>query len=125
MLSYKPIKHELYRDFQSLLVSNHEWKDLLIDFITRLPILTNWKGDSYNLISVIVYWLIKIIYYKSILVIINIPKPAIIILDIVFWHHSLPDLIITNKNYLFILKFWFLLCYFFDIKYKISIVFYF
>lgn len=40
-------------------------------------------------------------------------------------YYDLLNLIITNKNLLFILKFYLLLCYFIKINYKISIIFYF
>ena len=35
-----------------------------MDFVTGLPILINWKRNSYNSILVIVDWLIKMAYYK-------------------------------------------------------------
>ena len=56
------------------------------------------------------------IYYKPIKVIINIPKLVEVIFNKVIWHHSLFNLIISNKNLLFILKSWLLLYYFFNIK---------
>ena len=40
-LALKTIRHKPYGDLQSLLVPTHGWKDLLIDFITSLPILTD------------------------------------------------------------------------------------
>ena len=53
-LGSKAVKHKPYRDLQSLLVPTHQWKDLAIDFVTGLLISTNWKGDSYDSILVIV-----------------------------------------------------------------------
>ena len=40
-LSSKKVRHKPYGDLQSLSVSTYWWKDLLIDFVTRLPISTN------------------------------------------------------------------------------------
>ena len=53
-LALKAVRHKPYGDLQSLTISTHRWKDLLMDFITGLPVLTDWKGDSYDLILVIV-----------------------------------------------------------------------
>ena len=40
-LGSKAVRHKPYGDLQSLLVPTHRWKNLLIDFITRLPISTD------------------------------------------------------------------------------------
>ena len=40
-LSLKVIKHKPYSNLQTLLVLNYQLKDLLIDFVTRLPISTD------------------------------------------------------------------------------------
>lgn len=37
------------------------WKDLFIDFVTGLPILTNWISESYDLILIIVDQLTKMV----------------------------------------------------------------
>ena len=56
------------------------------------------------------------VYYKLIKITINAPGLAEVIINMVVWHHGLPDLIVTNKSSFFILKFWSSLCYFFSIK---------
>ena len=61
-LASKVVRHKLYNDLQSLPVPTHWWKDLLIDFVTGLPISIDWKRDSYNSILVIVDWLTKIVH---------------------------------------------------------------
>ena len=48
-----------------------------------LPVSTDKKRDSYDLIFVIVDWLIKLVYYKSVKVTINTSSFAEIIIDIV------------------------------------------
>ena len=45
------------------------------------------------------------VYYKSVKVTINAQELAEVILDIVVWHHGLPDLIVTNKSLVLTSKF--------------------
>ena len=115
-LASKAMRHKPYDDHQSLPIPTHWWKDLLMDFVTGLPISTDWKGDSYDSILVIVDWLTKMVYYEPVKITINASGLAEGIIDVVVCHYSLPDSIITNKGSLFTSKFWSLLCYFFGIK---------
>ena len=122
-LASKAVWHKLYSDLQSLLVPIHYWKDLSMDFVTDLPVLTDWKGDSYNSIFVIVNRLMKMVHYKLVKVTINTPGLAEIIINVVVRHHRLPNSIVTNQRSLFTLKFWSLLCYFLGIKRRLSTAF--
>ena len=63
-LASKAVRHKPYGDLQSLPVPTHRWKDLSMDFVTGLPISTDWKGDSYDSILVIIDWLTKMVHYK-------------------------------------------------------------
>ena len=112
----KAVRHKPYGDLQSLPVLIYYWKNLLIDFVMGLPILTDWKGDNYNSILVIVNWLTKMVHYKPVKVIIDTPNLAKVIINVVVRHHGLPNLIITNRGLLFTSKFWSSLCYFLNIK---------
>ena len=123
-LASKAIRHKLYGDLQSLLIPTHHWKDLLIDFVTGLPISTDWKGDSYNSILVIVDWLTKMVHYEPVKVTINAPGLVEVIINVVMRHHGLPDSIVTNRGSLFTSKFWSLLCYVLGIKRRLSTAFY-
>ena len=87
-----------------------------MDFVTGLPILTNWKRDSYNSIFVIINQLTKMVYYEPIKVIIDVSGLAEVIINLVVKYHSLPNSIVTKRWLFFNLKFWSLLCYFLDIK---------
>ena len=56
------------------------------------------------------------VHYKLVKITINAPRLAEIIVDVVVWHHGLPNSIVTNRDLVFTSKFWLLLCYFFGIK---------
>ena len=58
------------------------------------------------------------IYYEVVMITINVLKLAEVIINIVARHYSFLKLIISDRNSIFTLKFWFLLCYFFHIKYR-------
>ena len=122
-LASKAVRHKPYGDLQSLPIPTHRWKDLSMDFVTGLPILTDWKGDSYDLILVIVNWLIKMIHYELVKVTIDASGLINVIIDIVMRNHSLPDSIVTDRRSLFTSKFWSLLCYFLGIKQRLSTAF--
>ena len=106
-----------------MLVPTHYWKDLLMDFVIGLPILTNEKRNSYDSILVIINWLTKIVYYMLIIVTINAPGLAKVIINVVMRHHGLLDSIITNQRLFFTSKYWLLLYYFLGIKRRLSIAF--
>ncbi len=95
-----------------------------MDFVIDLSIPANWKNDSYNSILVIVDWLIKMIHYELVKVTIDASGLAEVIINVVLRHHRVPKSILTDRGLLFISKFWFLLCYFLEIKRKLSINFY-
>ncbi len=61
-LASKAVCHKPNGDLQSLPVPTHRWKDLLMDFVTGLPISADWKGDSYDSILVIVDRLTKMVH---------------------------------------------------------------
>ena len=79
----KTTRHKLYGDLQSLLVPTHWWKDLSMDFVTGLLLSADWKSNSYDLILVFVNRLTKMVHYKSVKVIINAPKLAEVIINVV------------------------------------------
>ena len=109
---------------KSLPVPTHCWKNLLMDFVTGLPISTDWKGDNYDSILVIVNWLTKMVYYELVKVTIDVPGLAEVIINMVERHHGLPDSIVSDQESLFISKFWSSLCYFLGMKQKLSTAFY-
>ena len=106
----KAVSHKSYGDLQSLLMPTYRWKDLSIDFITDLPILTDWKGDSYDSIFIIVNRLTKMVYYKPVKVTIHAPGLAEVIINVVMRHYGLLDSIVTDRGLVFTSKIWSLLC---------------
>lgn len=76
-----------------------------MNVVTDFLLSTKWKDDSYNSILVIIDQLIKIIYYKSIKVIINAPSLVEIIINIIVHHLRVLKLIVINWDLLFISKF--------------------
>ena len=95
-LASKAVRHKPYGDLQSLPIPTHRWKDLSMDFVTGLPISTDWKGDSYDSILVIVDRLTKMVHYEPVKITIDAPGLAEVIIDVVVRHHGLPDSIVTN-----------------------------
>ena len=54
-----------------------------MDFMTGLPISTDWKDESYGFILVIVNRLTKIIYYEPVKVTIDAPGLVEVIFDVI------------------------------------------
>ncbi len=122
-LASKTVCHKLYGDLQSRPVPKYRWKDLSMDFMTGLLILTNWKSESYDSIFVIVDRLTKIVHHEPVKVTINTPGLAMVIIDVVVRHHDLLDSIVSDQRSVFISKLWSSFCYFLAIKWKLSIAF--
>ena len=122
-LASKAVYHKPYGDLQSLPVPTHRWKDLLMGFVTGLPISTDWKGDSYDSILVIIDRLIKMVHYEPFKITIDASSFTEIIIDVEVRHHGLPDSIVTNRRSLFTSKFWSSLCYFLGIKQRLFTAF--
>ena len=64
--------------------------------MTSLLLFNDWKSDSYNLILVIIDRLTKMVHYEPVKIIIDTPRLAKVILDVVVRHHGLPDSIISD-----------------------------
>ena len=63
------------------------------------------------------------VHYKPVKITIDAPGLAEVIIDVVVRHHGLLDSIITDWGFLFMSKFWSLLCYFLGIKRRLSTAF--
>ncbi len=67
-----------------------------MDFVTGLPVSTDWKGDTYNSILVIVNRLTKMVHYEPVKVTIDTPGLMEVILEVVVRHHDLPNSIVSD-----------------------------
>ncbi len=67
-----------------------------MDFVTGLPVSTNWKGEIYDSILVIVQWLRNMVNYEPVKVKIDAPGLAEVIIDVVVRHHGLSDSIVSD-----------------------------
>ena len=76
-----------------------------MDFVTRLLVSTNWKGDNYDSILVIVDRLTKMVHYEPVKVTINALGLAEVIINVVVQYHGLPDSIINDYGAIFTSKF--------------------
>ena len=123
-LALKAVKLKPDGNLQSLLIPTHWWKNLSMDFVNGLPLSADWKGDSYDSILVIVNQLTKMVYYEPVKVTIDAPGLAEVIIDMIIWHHGLPDSIVTDRCSFFTSKFWSSLYYFLGVKWRLSTALY-
>ena len=63
------------------------------------------------------------VHFKPVKITIDAPDLAEVIMDVVVRYHGLPNSIITDWSSLFTLKFWSSLCYFLEIKKRLSTAF--
>lgn len=101
-----------YGNLWLLQILIHQYKNLSMNFVISLPILTNWKNKTYNSIFIIVNRPIKMIYYKAVKIIIDASSLMKVIINVVMRHYSFLDFIISNCGSVFTSNFWSLLCYF-------------
>ena len=123
-LALKAIRLKPYGDLQSLLIPTHQWKNLSMNFVTGSPLSSDWKSDSYNFILIIVNRLTKMVHYEPVKVTINALELPEVIINVIVWHHGLPDSIVIDRGSVFVSKFWSSLCYFLGVKRRLSTAFY-
>ncbi len=95
-LASKPVQHKPYWDLQFFPVPTNRWRDLSMDFVISLSILTNWKCKSYDSILIIVNRLTKMVHYEPVKVTVNALSLAEVIIDMVVQHHSLLHSIVSD-----------------------------
>lgn len=67
-----------------------------MNFITGLLIFINYKGETNDLILVIIYRIAKIAHYELVKVTIDTSSIVKVIIDVVVWHHGLLDSIVSD-----------------------------
>lgn len=87
----KVVGHKLYGNLLSLSIQTYWSKVLSLNYITGLPISTNWKGEIYDLILVIISQILKLLPYELFNVNFNVISCAKIIIKVVVEHHGISD----------------------------------
>ena len=67
-----------------------------MDFVTGLPILFDWKDDSYDSILLIVDRQTKMVYYEPVKVTINTSSLTKVIINVIVRHQAVPESIVTD-----------------------------
>lgn len=115
-LALKTPKYKVSHDCQSLLVPTHSWKNLLMNFVTNFPLLTDQKRDNYDTIFVIINLLTKMVYYQLIKITRNATILVEVIIDVVIRHPDFSEKIVSKQNLFLISEFQSLLYCFFRNK---------
>ena len=117
----KACKDNINELLHSLSISQKCWKDIAINFIIELSL-----SESYNVICIIIYHLIKKRHYvfchwkdENI----SVEEIIWIMLWNVYWLHDLFSFIISNRNSQFILTMWQSLCKWLRITTSLSTVY--
>lgn len=108
---------------QVLLVFTHNWKELNIDFVIRIPKSKNWPGVEYEPNLVIVDQLKKTVNYEPVFTTLEAELLPDLLIEAFIKSHSLSDSIVTDQGSLFTSKFWSSLCHYFNIKRQFSTTF--
>lgn len=82
-LAFKIVCHKPYKDFQLFAVPIYYQKNLSIDLIMDFLFLINQKNDKYDLILVIIDYLINMLHYKLVKTTNDIIKLVEVIIDII------------------------------------------
>ncbi len=96
-----------------------------MNFIIDLFDSINISDVFYNSIMIVVDHFFKMMHYISTWKTMIVFNLIDLFLDKVVWYHKIFDDIISDKNFIFTLHFWTLVCYHLLIKWKLSIVFHF
>ncbi len=104
----KTFKDNINELFHSLLISQKRWKNIAMNFITELSL-----SEDYNVICIIIYWLIKKHHYvlchwedESI----SVEEMIWIMLWNIYRLHNLSSSIVSNKDSQFTSIIWQSLC---------------
>ena len=82
-----------------------KWSEITMDFITPLP-LTKSKNSAIYDIYDIVDRLSKLVHFVPTTKIVNAEITAKLFLNHVYRHHGIPDVIISDRDSIFLSKFW-------------------
>ncbi|GKG12794.1 ty3-gypsy retrotransposon protein, partial [Tanacetum coccineum] len=89
------------RDLQPLPTPMAVWEDVSMDFITGLPM-----SKGFTVILVVVDRFMKYAHFGTLPTEFNALKVADVFLEIVIKHHGLPKTIVSDRDPIFVSKFW-------------------
>ena len=114
----------MYNKFAFLSIVKKFLKKIIMNFVIDLP-LNKRKKIVYNFIFVIVNCCIKIIRYILTIIKYDIAELTKKFFIEIIFKFDMFNNIVNNKKFVFIFVFCFFVCYYFKIKRRLNIVFYF
>ena len=121
----KASRHKSYDQLQFLFIFEYKWDDLFMNFVIDLSSNRDYTNTIFDSIFVIVCRLTKMIYYILCIKNIFFENFANIFIRKIIKLHDFFSFIMTDKKFMFILRYWSFLCYVFKIIRKLFIAFYF
>ena len=121
----KASRHKLYDQFQFLFIFEYKWNDLFMNFVIDLSNSRNYTDTIFDSIFVIVCRLTKMIHYISCIKDISFENFADIFIRKIIKLHDFFSFIVTDRKFVFILRYWNFLCYVLKMIRKLFIAFHF
>lgn len=119
----KAPRHKPYGELQPLSTPEFKWTDLTMNFVTEISWSRDWNGSMYDSILVVVNRLSKMVHYVPMAKTVSAENLAEIFVREVVRLHGLPESIVTDRGFVFTLKFYSSLCYALKVKQKLSTAF--
>ena len=118
-------RHRPYKEMRQTLTSDWLWTSVVMNFIVKLSFLKKLLTEVfYNLILMIVNWLMKEVWFISYKKVLNAEELVYTFLRNVTALQDLPDKIISNRDKLFTSNFWTVLTRQLRLSHKMSTVYY-
>ena len=111
----KRLRHKPYGLLRQLPVPSERWKSLSVDFIPKLP-----NSEGYDTICVVIDRLTKLAHFAPCNETISAEQFANLFIDLVFKHHGLPDIVVSDRGPQFVSKFWRGFCKTIGIKHNLT-----
>ena len=121
----KVSRHKPYEELRPLSISEYKWADITMDFVTGLSFSRDWNNAIYDSIFVVVDRLFKIVHYIPCSKTISTEDLAEIFIREVIKLYSVLSSIVSDRDSVFISKFWLTFCYCLNITRNLSTTFHF
>ena len=121
----KAFRHKLYKKLRFLLKFKYKWIDIFMNFVTGLLESKNWNDAIYNFIFVVINRFFKIIHYVLCSKTISAENLIEIFIKEIVRLYEISTLIISDRESIFIFKFWTTLCYVLKVTKNLFTTFYF